>query len=56
MFDGNKAVMDFVSLNWLPMLVVWGLAKAFFPNWKLLDRIGERFAVIFPQFKKKDSQ
>jgi len=54
MFDGNKLVMDLVSYNWLPMLILWAFLKALFPSWKLLDRIGERFSQIFPQFRKKD--
>lgn len=51
--DGNAILTELVSKNWMPLLIVFAVLKAFFPNSKILNAIGEAISSRFPIFKGK---
>lgn len=54
MIDSNQFLIDFISGNWMAMIIVYGVFRAMFPNSKILMALGEGFSNLFPVFRKKD--
>lgn len=55
MIDTNQWLLDFVSANWMGLIIVYGVFVAMFPNSKILKAIGESCGNLFPVFKKKEN-
>jgi len=53
MIDTNKMLIDFVSSNWMAMVIVYGILKVSFPNSKAVIAIGDLFSGLFPVFSAK---
>lgn len=54
MIYSNAWLIEFIGENWMALLIIYGVAKAMFPNSKILNSVGDGFAGIFPVFRKKE--
>ena len=50
---GNEIILQFVSDNWIILLLFYSIVRGMFPDSKLIQVVGASFANIFPIFKKK---
>jgi hypothetical protein len=53
MLYSNQWLTEFIGNNWMGLIILYGAAKAVFPNSKILGAIGSGFSNIFPVFRKK---
>jgi len=53
MIYSNEWLIKFVGENWMALLIVYGMARAMFPNSKILGALGSGVSNIFPVFRKK---
>ena len=49
---GNEILLQFVSDNWMILLLFYTVVRAMFPNSKLILNIGASFSSMFPIFRK----
>jgi hypothetical protein len=54
MIDSNNFLLDLVGKNWMALIILYTMVRTIFPNVKVIIAIGDAFANLFPQFKKKE--
>ena len=52
MMYSNQWLTEFIGNNWMALLILYGVARAMFPNSKILSAIGEGFSKLFPVFNR----
>jgi hypothetical protein len=50
---GNEIILQFVSDNWIILLLFYSIVRGMFPDSKLIQIIGASFASMFPVLRKK---
>jgi len=52
MIYSNAWLIEFIGENWMALLILYGVAKAMFPESQILNSIGQGFSNIFPKWWK----
>lgn len=51
--NGNEIILQFVSDNWMILLLFYSVIRGMFPDSKLIQIVGASFANMFPVLKRK---
>ena len=51
--NGNEIIIQFVSDNWIILLLFYSIVRGRFPDSKLIQVVGASFSNMFPIFKGK---
>lgn len=51
--NGNDLIMEFVSNNWIILLLFYSIVRGMFPDSKLIQIVGASFSSMFPIFRGK---
>ena len=50
---GNEIILQFVSDNWIILLLFYSIVRGMFPDSKLIQIIGASFSSMIPVLRKK---
>jgi hypothetical protein len=51
--NGNEIIIQFVSDNWIILLLFYSIVRGMFPDSKLIQLVGTSFASMFPVLRRK---
>ncbi len=54
--ESNRFINDFISNNWILLLLWWSVFKGLFPNSRFLESMGNSISTIFPAFKRSEGR